>query len=471
MRKILIWMVLAVLCLSIAPSAMAVDYILSDDGSPIPISDAYQVSHLIYAVNDNAASSFYRPTDLVVDQEGNLYVLDAGNNRVVKLSATGETLAIFSDFGSASITGATGLCVDRFQEIYVADPTNARVVHVSSSGQFVEQFIQPDSELLDTSTYPFTPTKVAIDPLGYLNILSAQDYHGVITIDGNNEFRGYVGTNKVGYDLIKAIVQLFATEAQKEQLAKNVPAYFTSLYFDENGYYYTTVASTETKQIKKLNAVGDNIYANDEDQAYGENGMDARLVDLTVDHNGIVTAIDQRTGKIYQYDREGNLLCIFGGIGAARGLFTMPVAIDGDNKGNLYVLDKERGLIQVFERTRFMELVHEGIALYDAGEYDASQNIWERILSADSTYLLAYIHMGDVLYKQEDWRGSMEMYEMANDKVRYSKAFEAWKKDVFRQFFVPIMAVAAVGLYLLFRLVMKGRKSAREIVLQGVNTP
>jgi len=190
----------------------------------------------------------------------------------------------------------------------------------------------------------------------------------------------------------------------------------------------------------------------------GENGMDARLVDLTVDKNSIVTAIDQRTGKIYQYDREGNLLCVFGGIGATRGYFTMPVAIDGDQQGNLYVLDKERGLIQVFRRTRFMELVHEGIALYDAGRYDESQAIWEQILAADSTYLLAYIHMGDVLYKQEDWRSSMEMYEMANDKSRYSKAFEAWKKDMFRQFFVPVMAVAGVGLYLLFRLKLKIRK-------------
>lgn len=471
MRKLLIITMLTLACLLFTQSALAVDYILSEGGNKIPISTAYQVKRLIYAVQDEKATSFSKPTDMVIGPDDCLYVLDAGNDRVVKLSLQGKTLAVFTDFGGKKITGATGLCVDRYNEIFIADPNNARVVHISSNGQFVEQFVQPNSKLLDTTTYPFMPTKVAIDPLGYLNILNGEDYHGIIAIDGNNEFRGYVGTNKVGYNLGKAIVQMFATDEQKEQLAKNVPAYFTNVFIDEDGYYYTTVTSTATQQIKKLNAVGVNIYANNAVQAYGENGEGARLVDLTVDSNGVVTAVDQLSGKIYQYDREGNLLCIFGGIGNTLGTFTTPVAIDGDSDFNIYVLDKERGMIQVFERTAFMALVHEGLACYDSGRYDEAQAIWEHVLNSDSTYLLAYIHMGNVLYKQEDWLNSMKMYEMADDKELYSRAFESWKKDMFRQWFVPVMSVACCVLYLLFRLLMKGRKTAREIVLRGVNVP
>ena len=276
MWKLLIMTMLALACLLFTQPALAVDYILSEDGTKIPISTAYRVSRLIYAVEDETATGFSKPTDLAIGPDECLYVLDAGNNRVVRLSLQGETLAVFTDFGALGITGATGLCVDRYNEIFIADPANARVVHVSAGGQFVEQFVQPESKLLDTSTYPFMPTKVAIDPLGYLNVLSGQDYHGIIAIDGYNEFRGYVGTNKVGYDLSSAIVQLFATDEQKEQLAKNVPAYFTNLYIDDDGYYYATVTATATQQIKKLNAVGDNIYANDAARAYGENSEEAR---------------------------------------------------------------------------------------------------------------------------------------------------------------------------------------------------
>ncbi len=45
------------------------------------------------------------------------------------------------------------------------------------------------------------------------------------------------------------------------------------------------------------------------------------FVDITVDKKGFITALDQTNGELYQYDKLGNLIFIFGGIGNQDGLF------------------------------------------------------------------------------------------------------------------------------------------------------
>jgi len=85
------------------------------------------------------------PEGLAVDQQGNLYIADAGNNRVRKVTPDGvlTTIAGNGDAGSAGDGGRavkaelfipTGLAVDAHGILYIADSANNRVRKVDLAG-------------------------------------------------------------------------------------------------------------------------------------------------------------------------------------------------------------------------------------------------------------------------------------------------------------------------------------------------
>ena len=65
-----------------------------------------------------------------MDQSGNVFVADAGNNRVVEFSNSGAYVNQFSH----GLSYPEGLAVDPFGNVYVADTYNYRVVKFSNSG-------------------------------------------------------------------------------------------------------------------------------------------------------------------------------------------------------------------------------------------------------------------------------------------------------------------------------------------------
>ncbi len=85
-----------------------------------------------------------RPTDVAVDASGNLYIADMGNNRIRKV--TGGTITTIAGTGAAGFIGdggsaATakvnapmGVKVDGSGNIYIADANNNRIRKISTSG-------------------------------------------------------------------------------------------------------------------------------------------------------------------------------------------------------------------------------------------------------------------------------------------------------------------------------------------------
>lgn len=77
-------------------------------------------------------SELSSPSDICVDQNGTMYILDAGNNRVVKWlrdEPLGFTVAGGHGLGSASnqIGDSRGLYVDNEGNIYISEYGNHRV--------------------------------------------------------------------------------------------------------------------------------------------------------------------------------------------------------------------------------------------------------------------------------------------------------------------------------------------------------
>lgn len=85
---------------------------------------------------------FRAPDDVVFASNGDLYVADSGNGRIVHLDSTGKYLGQFGKKGKGNGEFATahGLAIDRQNRIYVADRGNNRVQVFSPEGTFVAEW-------------------------------------------------------------------------------------------------------------------------------------------------------------------------------------------------------------------------------------------------------------------------------------------------------------------------------------------
>lgn len=74
--------------------------------------------------------NFNEPTDLAIDnRNGDIYVVDTGNNRVQRFNAEGNYLSEFGQFGSENgrFNAPWGIAVDNQGFVYVSDSKNGRV--------------------------------------------------------------------------------------------------------------------------------------------------------------------------------------------------------------------------------------------------------------------------------------------------------------------------------------------------------
>ncbi len=97
--------------------------------------------------SDNATATlatFFKPTSLVLDAAGNIYVTDNANNKIRKISVTGGVTTIAGSGASGSSDNATGtlatftnpygITIDAAGNLYVVDQGNNKIRKISTSG-------------------------------------------------------------------------------------------------------------------------------------------------------------------------------------------------------------------------------------------------------------------------------------------------------------------------------------------------
>lgn len=353
------------------------------------------------------------------------------------------------------------VAVDKEGNIYVADTNNQRIVMMDKDLNYIMQFTKPSDTTFDQSL-SFLPNKLVIDNSGRVFTLATNVNKGVVKFEANGEFTGYVGANKVVYSLVDYVWKtFFMTEEQRAQQESFVPTEYCNIYMDEDSFIYATNISFDeydlvwdnAQPIRRLNGVGtDILIKNDhyppigelywQEQAKDYHGP-SKFMDITVLHDDIYVGIDRTRGRLYGYDSQGIMLWAFGNMGNSDGCFSNAISIEHMGT-DLFVLDQNEGAITVFVPTEYGNLIYDANRAYLSGDYDGSADLWREVLKMNANYNLAFIGIGRSLMRQENYTEAMDYFKMAMDRDNYGRAFRLWRKIWVEENIVWMVAVLAV---------------------------
>ena len=177
------------------PNGVAVDssghvYVADTDNHRIrKISSASVVTTFAgssagYRDDTGTAAWFNQPQGVAVDSSGNVYVADASNNRIRKISPAGVVTTLagstsgYMDGGSdAKFNLPSGVAVDSSGNVYVADSNNNRIRKISPTGvvtTFAGSSQGDDDGALAAAKFN-RPIGVAVDSRGNVYVADTQN--------------------------------------------------------------------------------------------------------------------------------------------------------------------------------------------------------------------------------------------------------------------------------------------------------
>ena len=352
-----------------------------------------------------------------------------------------------NDEGSVITTFNTpnDIAVDNDGNIYVADMNNFRVLKMDKDCNVIWEFTKPLDATFDQSL-SFMPSKLAVDVANRVYVLCLNVNKGFVKFETDGVFSGFIGANTVSVNMAQYIwKRYFQTKEQRAASESFVPTEYENMYMDSDGFIYATntifseydLLSDKAKPIRRLNSLGNDILIkNDRYPPVGDlwwieesvqNGP-SKFTDITVLDNDIYVAVDRTRGRLFGYDNQGVLLWSFGTKGNVDGAFTSAVSVEHIGN-NLLVLDQLKNNITVFSPTEFGAMIYDAIESYTKGQYDESADLWGNVLKLNANYPLAFRGIGRAILRQNDFKGAMEYFEMAHDRENYGRAFKLYRKE------------------------------------------
>jgi tripartite motif-containing protein 71 len=293
-------------------SSPTVEVILSPT---VPAQSALSPMEQLWETN-GSPNAFRLPTELAVDTQGNIYVIDGGNHRVQKFDKDGNFLLTWGSPGAgdgqflfqASPAHYGSIAVDKDSYVYVTDHHN-RIQKFDSNGNFLMKFGET----------------------GYGDGEFASLY-GVAVDDQGNIYTT---------DLTKYEIQKFDSEGillQKWEVPSCKPggtATPQNLVVDRQGQIYVTNRTGNC--IQKFDDEGNLL------KQWGEtgeaDGQFNKVLSIALDAQGNIYVIDNENGRVQKFDPNGNF-------NAAYGPFDYPAGIAVDEEGYVYVVEIVLGRLQ-----------------------------------------------------------------------------------------------------------------------------
>ena len=494
----------AILIFGAAIPASAVEpyqtYTYSKDGYALHSPAAYKPmqtidSSYIGLYDTDPGIAFDEAADITTDADGNVYLSDTKNNRIIVMNQYYKLKYIISSFvnqyGSTDdLLKPTGLFANE-DYLYVCDTGHERIVVFDrDDGSYHSIIEQPKSALFGEDSI-YTPIAVAVDQYGQVFVVSSSTYQGVILMTQDGSFIGFIGAQKVVYSVFDIIWRRFMTEEQKKLQTSYISTEFNNLTIDDDGFIYVTTSSikeanqlsaitsksSDYSPVKKLNAAGDEIMRRNgffdpggevdvQTLSNAEIKGPSTIVDVAVGEEGSWSIIDAKRKKIFTYDQNGNLLFAFGDSGRQLGNLASITAVTYQG-ANLLVLDQMSDSFTVYKRTDYGQLLIDALHHENNRDYEASIEAWQGVLRHNNNFDAAYIGVGKALYREAKYDEAMEYFEAAFDAENYSLAYKEIRKIWIEDYFIliPFVLIAVIVAWVLF-----SKKTKKVNYLTSIST-
>lgn len=467
---------------------------------------AYVPKRSINSVELGLGTAMKTPMDLAVDQDGNVYIADTGNNRVIVLDSEYRLRFILNGYmdgvatdivekeaekdevketppeagdeageegtvSAKSFSEPKAVFVTEDGNIYVGDTMHGRIAVFDSAGKLLDTYDSPDEALLQEVVYE--PSALVVDQYDRIYVISQNSNMGVLSFTSDGQFQGFIGAEKTKGSFWDIVMNFFRSDEQKARMMQNVPTEFNNITIDDKGFLYVTTSTLDAYEqynsmvsktgtanpIKKLNPAGVDVLKrngafNQGGDLYFYNDKVSRFVDVALAGDGVYSLLDSTDGKIFTYDMEGNLMYVFGGSGTQMGVFQRPSAIA--YKGtDLLVLDSSTGELTIFERTGYGDVFAEALHLQGNRRYTEAAEKWKELIKLNGNYEQAYNNIGTSYLRLGMYEQAMINYKNGNDLDGYRDAYNSYRKAAMKDNILWILLLAAVIVFLLAKGIKK----------------
>ena len=235
-----------------------------------------------YADGTGAAAQFNSPRGIQADASGNVYVADSGNNRIRKITPAGVVTTVAgSTRGFANGTGTaaqfsypTGVAPDTSGNIYVADANNNVIRKITSGGVVTTYAGSGAAGRVNgsgTAASFNTPWGIAVDASGILYI-GESDNSDVRKITPNSSTLGINENNTTGFNVTlypnpaSTVLNIKVEKPEANTLLTIIDVSGKTIYTQNvtnalttintstfpKGVYFLTVKSQDKKTVKKF---------------------------------------------------------------------------------------------------------------------------------------------------------------------------------------------------------------------------
>lgn len=265
--------------------------------------------------------SFFQPHALAIDPEGQVYVVDSGNHRLVKFDVSGNLLQSVGGFGwereqfdrPLDVTVKTGL------DLFIADYNNERIERYDLKLNYISSFYSNNS-LPATRQFGF-PSSVDISRHGEIFIVDNEN-NRILKLNAEGQPDLSFGDFNWGEgQLLRPVsIDVSATDQVyvSDQQANEV------VVFDYYGNFITRFGGDILREPGGL----------------------------TRTNEGALFVADSGHHQVAVFSKEHQLIFRWGDFGKKLGAFNNPLDV-GFHENKIYVLDSGNARVQVFELTPY----------------------------------------------------------------------------------------------------------------------
>lgn len=326
-------------------------------GIPAPPSQSQPVVPPLVTTYAGAAAGFNGPQGITRDSAGNLYISDTNNHRIRKIDSSGNVTTIAGSVsgnsdgtGTAALfNGPQGIARDSVGNLYVVDANNQRIRKIDSAGVVTTISGSTSGSGNGTGTAALfqNPKAITLDSSGNL----------FVTDSSNNRIRkiavgssGSFGTDCTVTTLTGSTfgsVDGVASAALFSKSLGGITTNFGSLLY---------VVDSGNNSIRKVDSAGNVTTlaggASGTADGFGTNAQFSSPQGIARDNAGNLYVVDNGNNNIRKIDTAGNVTTIVGGpfgsydgVGTAAA-FKFPNGITTDFGSLLFVTDTSNNLIR-----------------------------------------------------------------------------------------------------------------------------